>query len=123
MRPATVLFVVALLAACVAPPEREITIAMVEYGFIPPRIEVATGERVRIQLRNTGTLEHDFNAGQKGVALGLGHLHLRPNTAGSFDWTAPAAADEVRVICTVAGHEQLGMIATLSVTRRASPPP
>jgi uncharacterized cupredoxin-like copper-binding protein len=113
----------ALLAACAAPPEREISVAMVEYGFLPPRIEVATGERVRVQVRNAGVLEHDFNAGQKGVALGLGHVHLRPNTTGVFDWTAPATPDEVRVICTVAGHEQLGMIATLVVSRRASPSP
>jgi uncharacterized cupredoxin-like copper-binding protein len=123
VRAATLACVTALLAACAAPPEREIAIAMVEYGFIPSRIEVSAGERVRIQLRNAGTLEHDFNAGQKGVALGLGHVHLRPNTTGSFDWTAPATADEVRVICTVAGHEQLGMAATLAVTRRASPSP
>ena len=123
MRVATLCCTAALVAACAAPPEREVSIAMVEYGFIPPRIEVATGERVRIHMRNAGTLEHDFNAGQKGVALGLGHVHLRPNAAGSFDWTAPATADEIRVVCTVAGHEQLGMTATLAIARRASPSP
>jgi uncharacterized cupredoxin-like copper-binding protein len=123
MRTATLLCAGALLAACAAPPEREIVIAMVEYGFIPPRIEIATGERVRLQLRNAGFLEHDFSAGQKGVALGLGHVHLRPNTTSALDWTAPVTPDEIRVICTVTGHEQLGMTATLAVTRRASPVP
>jgi uncharacterized cupredoxin-like copper-binding protein len=123
MRAASALCAIAVVTACAAPPEREVAIAMVEYGFIPARIELATGERIRLQLRNAGVLEHDFSAGQKGVALGLGHVHLRPNTTGALDWTAPATADEIRVICTVAGHEQLGMIATLAIARRASPSP
>jgi uncharacterized cupredoxin-like copper-binding protein len=123
MRAATLLCVTALLAGCAAPPEREIAVAMVEYGFLPPRIDVVTGERVRLNIRNAGVLEHDFNAGQKGVALGLAHVHLRANTASALDWTAPSTADEIRVICTVAGHEQLGMIATIAVSRRASPSP
>lgn len=123
MRLARVLCAGAVLVACAAPPEREVTVAMVEYGFIPSRIEVSAGERVRLQLRNAGVLEHDFSAGQKGVALGLGHVHLKANTTGSLDWTAPATPDEVRIVCTVAGHEQLGMVATLAVVRRGSPSP
>ena len=118
--PAHVRFLIAaaLLLACAPPPERTIDVGMLEYAFLPQRIEVRTGERVRFAVKNTGQMEHDFSGDQRGKALGLGHVHLRPGGSGTTDWTAPASAGEVKVICTVAGHEQLGMTATIVVVPR-----
>jgi len=115
----------AALIACAGapPPEREITVGLTEYAFLPATIEVPAGQRVRITVRNTGRLEHDFAPDQRGVALGLAHLHLAPGAAGSMDWTAPAEPTEVRINCTIVGHEALGMIARLRVIARASPSP
>src|SRR5260370_32698475 len=108
----------ALVLACAPAPEREISIGMTEYAFLPPTIEVSAGERVRISVRNTGRLEHDFAPDQRGVALGISHLHLAPGSSGSFDWTAPSAPTEVRIVCTLVGHEGLGMVARLVVPAR-----
>jgi len=101
--------------ACAPPPEREITVGMTEYAFIPSTIEVTAAQRVRISVRNIGRTEHDFAPDQRGVALGLKHLHLAPGQAESFDWTAPADQAEVRIICTIVGHEGLGMVGRLVV--------
>lgn len=109
----------ALGSACAAPPpEREIAVAMVEYGFIPARIELRTGERVRFRVRNIGRMEHDFASDERGRALGLGHVHLRAGDAGDVDWTAPATGTDVRIICTLPGHEGLGMVGMLVVRER-----
>ncbi len=110
--------ILALLLACAPPPEREISVGMTEYAFLPPTIEISAGERVRINVRNTGRLEHDFAPDQRGVALGLSHLHLAPGSSASFDWTAPNDPAEVRIVCTLVGHEALGMVARLVVTVR-----
>jgi len=109
----------ALLVACAPPPEREIAVAMTEYAFVPATIEVAAGERVRLVIRNTGRLEHDFATDQRGVALGIAHVHLAPGASQSIDWTAPAEATEVAIRCTIVGHESLGMVARLVVRARA----
>jgi len=109
----------ALLVACAPPPEREIAVAMTEYAFVPAAIEVVAGERVRLVIRNTGRLEHDFATDQRGVALGLTHVHLAPGASQSIDWTAPAEATEVAIRCTIVGHEALGMVGRLVVRARA----
>jgi uncharacterized cupredoxin-like copper-binding protein len=116
--PVRPLLLAALLLACAPAPERTIDVGMLEYAFLPQRIEVKAGERVRFAVKNTGQMEHDFSGDQRGKALGLGHVHLRPGGSGSTDWTAPAQPGEVKVVCTVPGHEQLGMTATIAVVPR-----
>ena len=110
-----ILILAGLLLACAPPPERTIDVGMLEYAFVPQRIEVRTGERVRFAVKNTGRMEHDFSGDQRGKALGVGHVHLGPGGSGYTDWTAPATPGDVKVICTIAGHEQLGMTATIAV--------
>jgi uncharacterized cupredoxin-like copper-binding protein len=112
-----------LLIGCAPPPEREIVIAMTEYAFLPPTIEVSAAERVRLVVRNIGRVEHDLMPDDRGRALGLAHVHLAPGGSASNDWTAPAEPAEVRITCTVLGHETLGMVARLVVRPRASSTP
>lgn len=111
----------AILASCGGPPEREISLAMTEYAFLPARIEVSAGERVRLLIYNAGRVEHDFAADERGRALGLDHVHLAPGGRATRDWTAPLEAASLKVVCTVPGHEALGMAATLVVVPRAGP--
>ena len=107
-----------LAVACAPPPEREITIGPGEYAYLPAVIEVSMGERVRFVFRNTGRLEHDFATDDRGRALGLTHVHLAPGASSTLDWTAPAQPAEVRILCTIVGHETLGMTGTLVVKVR-----
>ena len=110
----------ALFIGCAPPPEREIVVAMTEYGFLPPTIEVTAAERVRLVVRNIGRLEHDFVPDARGRALGLAQVHLAAGASAGNDWTAPAEPVEVRITCTILGHESLGMVARLVVRPRAS---
>lgn len=96
---------------------------MTEYAFLPPTIEVTAAERIRLVVRNIGRLEHDLVPDARGRALGLPQVHLAPGSSASNDWTAPAESTELRIICTVLGHETLGMVARLIVRPRASPTP
>lgn len=96
---------------------------MTEYAFLPSTIEVTAAERIRVVVRNTGRLEHDLVPDERGRALGLAQVHLGPGGSASNDWTAPAEPTELRIICTVLGHETLGMVARLVVRPRASPTP
>ncbi len=96
---------------------------MSEYAFLPATIEVTAGERVRLVVRNVGRLEHDLAPGERGRALGLTPVHLSPGTTACQDWTAPVEPTELRIVCTVSGHETLGMAARLTVRPRASPTP
>jgi uncharacterized cupredoxin-like copper-binding protein len=107
-----------LATACAPPPEREITVGLTEYAFLPNTIEITAAQRVRIVVRNTGRTEHDFAPDQRGVALGLKHLHLAPGASDSFEWTAPTDPTEVRITCTIVGHEGLGMVGRLVVQPR-----
>lgn len=118
MRCLLILIGCALLISCAPAPEREIVIGMTEYAFLPSTIEVTAGERVRLVVRNTGRLEHDLVAGDRGRALGLTPVHLAPGTTASQDWTAPSEPVELRITCTVLGHEALGMVARLIVRPR-----
>jgi hypothetical protein len=76
---------------------------------------------VRLVVRNSGRLEHDLVAGDRGRALGLTTVHLAPGATASQDWTAPVEPAELRITCTVLGHEALGMVARLIVRARAGP--
>jgi uncharacterized cupredoxin-like copper-binding protein len=107
-----------LAMACAPAPGREIAVALTEYAFVPATIEVSAGERVRLVVRNIGRLEHDFAADQRGRALGLSGVHLAPGASANVDWTAPADPTELRIICSVSGHEALGMVARLVVLPR-----
>lgn len=113
----------ALLVVCAPPPEREIVVGLTEYAFLPPTIEVTAAERIRLIVRNIGRLEHDLVPDDRGRALGLAQVHLAAGGSASNDWTAPAEPTELRIICTVIGHETLGMVARLVVRPRASPAP
>jgi uncharacterized cupredoxin-like copper-binding protein len=113
----------ALLVGCAPPPEREIVVAMTEHAFLPSTIEVTAAERVRLVVRNIGRLEHDFVPDARGKALGLAQVHLAAGGSASNDWTAPSEPTELRITCTVLGHESLGMVARLIVRPRASATP
>ena len=94
---------------------------MTEYAFLPPTIEVSAAERIRLVVRNIGRLEHDLMPDDRGRALGLAHVHLAPGASASNDGTAPAEPTELRITCTIVGHEALGMVARVVVRPRASP--
>jgi plastocyanin len=84
-----------------------------EYFFTPARVR-ASGEPIRIELANRGTLAHNLKVLQGARDLGGTPTFPAGGTRGG---TVKLAPGRYRMVCTVANHEQLGMVGELEVTR------
>ncbi|MET0811207.1 MAG: hypothetical protein ABWY65_08855 [Thermoleophilaceae bacterium] len=121
MRRALALLVViaAAPAAVAAAPHRKPTAVGVgerEWRVALYRSEVPVG-RVRFNVRNFGEDGHDLAVRNRAGKV-LGRLaELRPDATGSLT-VRLRRAGRYTVFCTLEGHEQLGMRATLKVRRR-----
>ena len=71
-------------------------------------------EPIRIELDNEGTLAHNLKVIQGGRDLGGTPTFAPKGTRGGSVKLAPG---KYRMVCTVANHEQLGMVGDLEVTR------
>lgn len=122
----------AALAGCGATPSRQrIVVTAKEVAYSPATITLRLGQRVQVDLRNTGSVEHDFNIqtipldGEATTTGGLGghggdhadadaHVAALPGTTASITFT-PREAGEYEFNCTVAGHKESGMTGKLIV--------
>ncbi len=85
-----------------------------EYSFTPARVR-ASGDPIRIELDNEGSLAHNLKVAQGARELGGTPTFPPKGTRGG---TVKLAPGRYRMICTVANHEQLGMTGELEVTGR-----
>lgn len=83
-----------------------------EFAFEPPTIELPAGRPVTLVLENRGQAAHDLHV----PALGI-HLVAPPYRTARFAVTAdrPGRYD---ALCTLPGHEQLGMRGAVVVAGR-----
>jgi uncharacterized cupredoxin-like copper-binding protein len=126
------LLVFSLLAAC-APtdgtggPSTTLRIDMSEFVFIPANVSVPAGQQITVDLKNSGSIEHDFIILKKGVVVQgkfdhekqmddvYFHAELDSGKADEFTFTAPTEPGTYVVVCGIAGHFQAGMTGTLTV--------
>jgi uncharacterized cupredoxin-like copper-binding protein len=101
-----------------------------DYRFTPAAVELHERQAVRFSLRNTDTVEHDFQVDGLQVMAGAmpaGHQHAAGDVppgfhvhAGPGDTTTltftPLAKGTYSAYCTVPGHREAGMVATLTVS-------
>jgi iron uptake system component EfeO len=93
-------------------PEGTVAVEATNYAFTPSTISVPAGE-VTFRVSNGGTEEHEFEIFQgdtvkdeiEGLVPGL-----------TKDLTVTLTAGEYQFKCLLNGHDQLGMIGTLTVT-------
>ncbi len=112
---------------------RVVLVAMTDYAFNPTKIRVKQGETIRLVVANGGKVLHDITTLEfQGDAEAAGSVAHEGSTAHGHDDT-PAfhvaaesggtaellfVADEVGefdLFCSVPGHKELGMTATLIV--------
>ena len=88
-----------------------ITITATEMAFSPGSLEVKAGQPVTLTVRNNGVVEHNWqaNIGNETVLI-----TAQPKQSASKTFT-PQTPGTYKVICSVPGHEQAGMVATLVV--------
>ena len=113
---------------------RTVTVTMTDnMRFTPDRIDVRQGETVRIVMKNSGKMLHEFVLGttqelQAHAALMLKFpnmehdepymAHVPVGKSGQIIWTFNRAGD-FEFACLIAGHYQAGMKGTVKVTAAA----
>ena len=131
-----VLVSLALLAACASQPSQpatELTIEMTDFAYTPSSITVTAGRPVTLTLNNTGNIEHDFVVETIDVTAEViqdngSNAHHAHGAEQNYDLHVSARAGETsivqlsiaepgtyKIICSVEGHEEAGMIGELIV--------
>ena len=123
---AVILLLVAGLAACGGPSTAAIAMSMSEFSFSPASASVPAGAEVTLTLTNSGTIEHNWvllDAGYQAAAPfdadDQANVVAETNVAASevqtFTFTAPADAGSLQIVCSIPGHMEAGMTASLTV--------
>ena len=113
------------IVAC-GPGTSEISTVMTEFAFSPSSSSVSAGSEVTLTLTNNGTFEHNWTLMDAGyTATGPFDATDRENVfaattaavgqSTNFTFTAPSEAGTYQVVCSIPGHLQAGMEATLTV--------
>ena len=121
----------AMASGCGGSAPRQVAVLAQGFRFTPGTLELTYQQPVRLLLRNPDTVEHDFQVDtfpMKAGSGGSGHQHAPVGNAGSETLHVHAAAGressltftplargEFAVYCTIPGHKDLGMVATLIV--------
>ncbi|MCC5953460.1 MAG: multicopper oxidase domain-containing protein [Acidimicrobiia bacterium] len=86
-----------------------VAVSLDEFTITPAMIHATAGE-VTLAVTNNGMQVHDLEV----VELGIGTPDLAPGESTMLD-LGEVAPGTYTVICTIAGHEELGMVGTLMV--------
>lgn len=102
------------LAAVDDAPTATIRIKASEFKFAPAALSMRAGEATRIELENDGAVEHALIVAAPDGKGDWIHLHAMASStdAGTFRIDQPG---KYRVLCTVQGHTEAGMVGELVV--------
>lgn len=116
---------------------QKIALTATDIAYDKDRLEVTAGQPVKVTLHNNGALEHDFSIMEiphtgevmaeaaKGDMAGhdMSNMTMDPeiHVASPMGESLsvefiPTTSGEYEFFCTVAGHEEAGMVGTLVVT-------
>lgn len=110
--------VAAVVSACGggggAPPPagQTINVEGSEFQYTPTDITVKPGELVKVNFKNTGTVEHTYVIKDLQPAF---KLVAQPGQTVSKVFTAPTTPGTFEIHCDVAGHTEAGMQGKLTV--------
>jgi uncharacterized cupredoxin-like copper-binding protein len=129
--------VLLLSGGCAGQP-RPVTVTAQNFRFAPTTIELPAGQPVTLTLRDPDSIEHDFQvdhfpmkmtasemrhmheemAGMPGMdsagSMDMLHVHGLPGQSHAITFT-PTTPGTYTVYCTVPGHREAGMTATVEV--------
>lgn len=105
------------LAAVDAAPKSTVTVTSGEFSFAPKVVELRAGEPTRIELVNQGKVEHALVVAEPSGKGDWIHLHAAPGATDgeTFEIDVPG---RYKLLCTVAGHTEAGMVGELVVVAR-----
>jgi nitrosocyanin len=90
---------------------KEISVESDEFKFAPETITAKKGDKIKITFTNKGSFSHNFSIPD----FGLESRTITRNESDAIEFTADRVGT-FRIICTVTGHENLGMTGTLTIT-------
>ena len=107
-------------------PVTTLDVELTEQKFIPDEFTVPAGTEITIHLNNTGIRLHEFQILVLGAKVdesvdtdGNSTMywvgHARPGESETLTFTAPSEPGKYFVKCSVPGHTEAGMVATLYV--------
>lgn len=88
--------------------------------FEPTEITVSAGAKVTFVIKNEGSVDHEFESGEKGEA-GVEEIIIPPGRTRRVAWTAPSEPAVYTIYCDLPGHRAAGMALTLHVVPVAEP--
>lgn len=90
---------------------REIFVDATDFSFNPSVLEIKANEKIKLTLINKGKSEHDFE-----ITGGDERIHIHAKTGeSSSDIISLTTPGNYKVICTLPGHMESGMVASLNV--------
>ncbi len=101
----------AIIAGCQAPTP-ELNLIMSDYAFEPKQLSLTPGQRAILVLQNNGSMEHNLEIPE----LRLNSQSIAPGQTVKMEVAGPARV--YKLICTIPGHEEQGMVGELRVQRR-----
>lgn len=87
-----------------------ITIVAKEFKFEPTTITVASGQAIKLTLKNEGVIDHDLIIKAIGFKILAG-----PGKSETKTFIAPTAPGTYDIDCDIAGHKDAGMTGKLIV--------
>jgi uncharacterized cupredoxin-like copper-binding protein len=121
------------LAACggaqpSSPAPKTVTITLNEFQFQPAEITAGVGQPIKLVLKNSGTVLHDFVSTdamvevmeEHGAAHDMGgmdttmHAAIEAGQQSTLEFKATQAGTYT-FLCTIAGHKEAGMVGKLIV--------
>lgn len=89
-------------------PAAQVEVSLTEFAITPADIVVAEGGT--LVVRNDGSIPHNLTVVDTDIAT----ADLDPGSTETLDLSG-LAPGTYRVVCTIPGHEQAGMVATLTI--------
>jgi len=87
-----------------------VTVELSDFKFSPETVEVPAGQKVTLELRNKGSVEHDFTVEAIGLKAIVKAGQTATRVVGPF-----TAGTTYELVCTTAGHKESGMVGKLIV--------
>lgn len=112
-RVAAAVFLIAGLSGC-GGGGPEVSVVLSEFAFEPSRVSIPRSQKTAIKLQNIGTQEHNFSVPQLGVTS----LTAAPGKTVILELAVPRGGAPLKVICTIPGHEEAGMVGELVAVER-----
>ncbi len=103
-------------------------VTLSDFKFTPDTFVVPAGKEITLNLKNEGTVEHEFVIMKLGTTVGE---HFGPEDEDNIYWEvetaegesktvtfiAPSEPGEYQVVCGIEGHLEAGMVGKLVVVK------